>query len=85
MKPKYYVKTVKANDDYALDVTFEGGEKKQVDMKPLLDWPVFAKLRNIGFFKLAKSDGCGVVGNEKIDIAPESLYERGVPIGTTER
>lgn len=74
------VQNVQPQPDYTLIITFATGEKKLYDCKPLLNHGVFKALNNIDFFMQAHSDGTTVVWNEDIDIAPESLYEKGVPI-----
>ena len=40
MRPKWIVKSVEPLDDYKLLLTFEYGEKKVYDMKPLLSYKV---------------------------------------------
>ncbi|MBQ9020202.1 DUF2442 domain-containing protein [Candidatus Saccharibacteria bacterium] len=76
--PVWVVTDVVANDDYTLTVTFITGEKKQYDFKPLLKYKIFEPLKNIGFFKTAHVSYSTVVWNDKIDIAPESLYADGI-------
>lgn len=80
MRPKWIVKTVEPLDDYKLLLTFEYGEKKVYDMKPLLSYKVFEPLKNKSIFNLAHTDGCTVVWNDDIDIDPESLFEESIPV-----
>ncbi|MBQ9180560.1 DUF2442 domain-containing protein [Candidatus Saccharibacteria bacterium] len=80
-KPNWTVTDVKPMNDYILLVTFISGEKKKVDMKELINrGGVFAKLKDPEIFKMAHVDSPTVVWNRDIDIAPESLYERGIAI-----
>lgn len=80
MRPRWIVKAVEALDDYKLLLTFECGERKIYDMKPLLRCKVFEPLENKAFFSSARTDGCTVVWNDSIDIDPESLYKGGLPV-----
>ena len=78
--PVWRVVDVRPNEDYILHLTFASGEKRIYDFKPLLEKAIYAPLKNISFFMTAKADGCSVVWNDDIDIAPEYLYERSKPI-----
>ena len=72
------VTAVKALPNYRLFLTFENGERKYFDMSPYLHYPVFKRLQNPGFFKLARPDYGTVTWPGEIDIAPETLYIDGV-------
>ncbi len=74
------VTAVVPNFDYELLVTFSTGEKKVFDMKPYLHYPVFRKLENSGFFTLASVDYGTVTWPGDIDIAPETLFAKGISI-----
>lgn len=81
-KPIFRVTEVRADDEYKLHLTFSNGEKRVYDGTQLLgNDDVFSPLENIYLFKQAKTDGCAVVWNDEIDIAPEALYEDSVPYG----
>lgn len=67
-----------AKSDYKLMITFSNGENKYFDMKPYLYYPVFRKLKNPGYFSLASVDYGTVVWPGDIDIAPETLFIKGV-------
>ncbi len=74
------VKKVEPTKNYELILTFEYGERRIMDMKPLLKDPMNEPLRNLSFF-LKAYVVCDSVGwNEDIDIAPEFLYEESVPL-----
>jgi hypothetical protein len=62
---------------HQLDLTFNDGKRKCVDVKPLLEGPVFEPLKSEDFFSQATLDmGCGtVVWPNGADFAPESLHE----------
>ncbi len=66
---------VEVYPDYHLLLTFDNGECRLFDMTPYLHYPVFQRLRNPGFFILARVDYGTVTWPYDIDIAPETLYE----------
>ena len=68
------------NDNYELLLTFNNGERKRFDAKKLFQYPMYAPLKNIGFFKLVKSDNMCVYWNDEIDICPDTLYAQSVPM-----
>ena len=71
-----------AQPDSILLVGFANGERKQFDLKPLMDkYPPFAMLRSVeGLYKQARIDtgGYGIVWNDDLDISSEGIYEQGV-------
>ena len=60
-----------------LDLTFNNGVRKRVDVSTLLDGPVFRPLRETKYFAQVKLDlECGtVVWPNGADFAPETLLE----------
>ena len=83
--PRWSVRAVKPLQDYTLQLTFESGETRLYDAKPLLQKPRCACLREPDFFAQAKAAYGTVVWTDEIDIAPEHLYECSVPISSRER
>ncbi|MFY8105701.1 MAG: DUF2442 domain-containing protein [Elstera sp.] len=73
------VVAVKALPEFQLDLTFENGECRRFDMKPLMEKKPFNRLQNNSFFG-AHIDYGTVVWPGNIDIAPETLYDLSVPI-----
>jgi len=67
-------------EDYKLLVLFQNDERRVFDAKPLLDIPIYQKLRNKGFFSLVKADGMCIFWNDDIDICPDMTYEKSVPL-----
>ena len=65
-------------DAYRLKVEFNDGVEKEVDLAPLLEYPVFRPLADENVFRNLMIDH-GIVTwlNGEIDIAPEWLYESG--------
>lgn len=73
------VNAVETVADFGLLLTFSDGERRCFDMCPYLKYPVFRRLENQGFFRLAQVDYGTVIWPGDIDIAPETLYEYSVP------
>ena len=72
--------SVKANDDFTLDLQFNDGASKRFDMKPYLDFSVFRELQNIESFKQIKIALGTVQWRNEQDISPETLYLEGIEI-----
>jgi len=77
-----YVTAVKHELGYCLRVTFNDGSERVVDLNNHLDGEVFEPLKQIERFKTARlnSDLDTVVWDNGADMAPEFLYEIGVPV-----
>lgn len=87
--------SVIANDNFALLLTFDNGEKRILDMRPALKpGTVFEKFIDINHFKRVYLDenhcvswdidpsvDSMVVWNNKVDLCPDSCYIDSVPIG----
>jgi hypothetical protein len=71
---------VAAKPDYQLELEFENGEVRVFDMVPLLNKRPFSRLKESGTFFGARVDYGTVVWPGNIDIAPETLYDRSVPL-----
>lgn len=82
--PAWVVKSVSPENDYSLLLTFADGSTKRYDAKPLLEKQLYAPLRVLSVFQKAKVDGDTVAWSDDIDIAPEHLYERSVPVAIPE-
>ena len=77
------VNAVEAVPGFGLILTFNSGERRRFDMRPYLHYPAFRRLENPGYFSLARVDYGTVTWPGNIDIAPETLYDRSVPVGNT--
>lgn len=71
---------VEAKEDGTLLLEFENHEKRVFDMKPYLEKKPFAKLKNFPLFMKATVAYGTVVWPGNIDIAPETLWDRSVPL-----
>ncbi len=74
------VVTVKVKPDYRLELEFENGERRVFDMTQLMDKQPFMRLKDSGAFLGAHIDYGTVVWPGNIDIAPETLYDRSIPL-----
>jgi len=75
-----HVTQVAPRDDFHLELTFDTGERKVFDVKPYLDKGVFRRLQDIQLFKQAYVGGGTVCWPQDLDIAPETLYDRSIPL-----
>lgn len=63
--------------DYLLDITFDDGTRKTVDVEPLLKGEMFESLRDPDQFTKLTIDPISktIVWPNGADLAPEALYE----------
>ena len=78
--PEWTVVNVTARNDYSLLLTFQNGERRVYDARPLLLKPIYSRLRSLPFFLSARAECGTVVWSDDCDIAPEHLYECSVPV-----
>ncbi len=67
-------------DNYRLELWFNNGEVKIVDLKNSLNGDAFKPLRDIDFFKQFRLHLNTVEWPNEADFAPEYLYSIGVPV-----
>ena len=74
---KWRVVKAEVSGAHSLDLAFNDGTRKQVDLLPLLEGPVFERLRDPVFVARVVLDPVAgtVVWPNGADIAPEALYE----------
>lgn len=72
------VTTVETLPDYRLKVVFSTGDTKYFDCKPYLERGIFTKLKDPGLFRQAYVAYDTVCWPGNLDIAPETLFDRGV-------
>ena len=68
---------VVAKPDYSIVAEFKSGEVRRFDMRPYLDFPAYAPLKEPGAFMRAHVEHGTVVWCEEIDLSPDTLYLRG--------
>ncbi|WP_373534360.1 DUF2442 domain-containing protein [Microcoleus sp.] len=81
MKPERIV-SAKAIYNNTLMVNFTNLETRKYDISKLLDNPMFAPLRNPGFFRNFRVEpgGYGLVWNEEIDLSEYELWHNGISL-----
>jgi hypothetical protein len=79
MKPERIV-SAKAIDDNTLMVKFTNLEIKKYDISKLLENPMFATLRNPGFFRNFQIEpgGYALLWNEDIDLSEYELWQNEI-------
>lgn len=76
---------VEARDDYSLDLWFNTGDQRRFDATPYLTRGMFTALQNLDLFRQAFI-ACGTVcWPGDLDIAPETLFDRSIPIEAKRR
>jgi len=69
--------TVKANDDFSLDLKFNDGSVKRFDVKPYFAHGVFKELSDLHYFKKVRVAFGTVQWPNEQDFSPETLYMDG--------
>ncbi len=82
-----FVKDVKYVSEYKLLLTFDDNTVKLVDLAHELDGEIFEPLKDVNYFKTVRVDPDldTIVWDNGADIAPEFLYEIGVPASESTR
>ncbi len=68
------VSRVTAKEDHTLTLTFDNGEVREYDCRPLLDFGVFRSLRDLSAFMRVRVGARTVEWPGEIDICPDTLY-----------
>ncbi|WP_414040088.1 DUF2442 domain-containing protein [Acidithiobacillus sp. M4-SHS-6] len=68
-------------DNFTLELWFDTGDHRLFDMTPYLDKGVFTRLKNLAEFKRAYVGFDTVCWPDNLDLAPETLFDRSVPLG----
>ena len=74
------ITTIRANDDWTLDVAFNDGALRRYDVKPLLTCEAFKPLNNINAFKTIRNGGYFVEWESEADLSADTLYLEGTSI-----
>jgi hypothetical protein len=74
------VVTVKANEDFSLDLKFNDNTVRRFDARPYLDFGVFNELKDIGYFKQVRIAYGTVQWPHEQDFSPDTLYIESRPI-----
>ena len=79
----YSIKSVKALENYKLQLTFETGERKVYDMKPHINGGIFEELKDENLFKKVRVSFDAVEWENGADFDPEVLYQDSQSIRET--
>lgn len=74
------VTRVVSHDDFSLELWFSTGDHRLFDARPYLNRGVFVRLQDISLFRQAFVALDTVCWPGDLDIAPETLYDRSVPL-----
>lgn len=74
------VKEVFPTDNYRLILVFEDGQKRLLDMTPMLDFGIFRELRDEQLFKSVRVNFDTIEWANEADLDPEMLYTRSVAL-----
>ena len=74
------VTRVVPKEDFSLELWFDDGSHRMFDAKPYLERGVFTRLKDPAKFRQAFVAFDTVCWPGDIDIAPETLYDRSVPL-----
>lgn len=70
------VKEVIAGDNYIRSVVFDNGEKGRLDMKPLLDFGIFRRIKDYEAFKRVRVTFDTIEWDCGVDLDPEYVYHK---------
>jgi len=75
-----FVTKVVPHDDFSLELWFSTGDHRLFDVRPYLNRGVFTRLQNLALFKQAFVSLNTVCWPGGLDIAPETLFDRSIPL-----
>jgi len=70
------VKEVVPNDNYILTISFNNGENGVLDMKPILDFGIFQRIKDYDAFKRVKVSFDTIEWDCGVDLDPEYVYAK---------
>jgi len=73
------VKEVVPQDDYTLFVVFENGEEGILDLKPILDFGVFRRIKDYENFRQVRVAFDTIEWDCGVDLDPEFIYAKCKP------
>lgn len=81
----HFVRDVKYLSNYKLQLKFEDGTLREVDLAHHLDGEVFEPLRTPGRFRTVRlnSELDTIVWDNGADMSPDFLYEIGIPVAAS--
>ena len=73
------VKSVVAGEDYVLSIVFENGEHGTLDMKEILDFGIFRRLKDRSAFRRVRVAFDTIEWESGVDLDPEFIYAKSKP------
>jgi len=70
------LKQVIARDDHTLSLLFENGESGILNMKPILDFGVFQRIKDLAEFKRVRVVFDAIEWDCGVDLDPEYIYAK---------
>lgn len=70
------VKEVTPGDNYTLSVVFDNGEKGHLDMKPVLDFGIFQRIKDRDAFRRVRVSFDTIEWDCGVDLDPEYVYTK---------
>ena len=70
------VKEVVVADNYLLKISFDNGESGILDMKPILDFGIFHRIKDVDAFKRVQVSFDTIEWDCGVDLDPEYVYAR---------
>jgi hypothetical protein len=70
------VRSVVAGEDYVLSIVFENGEHGTLDMKEILDFGIFRRLKDRSAFRRVRVAFDTIGWESGVDLDPEFVYAR---------
>ena len=71
--------SVKPLDGTRLDLVFDNGERRRLDVTPFAEGEWFGALLDSSYFEKVTTNGYSVEWPDGQDISPEDLYDLSVP------
>ncbi len=68
------VVSIKANEDFSLDLTFDDGSLRRFDVTPYLEYEVFKEVKDKNYFKQVRIAFGTMQWLHEQDISPETMY-----------
>lgn len=78
MRPKAI--NVKVLNKYNIEITFDNGEKRLLDITPYFKFKIFQELKEKDNFQKVKIMGLSIEWENGADICPDELYENSKKI-----
>ena len=78
-----HVKSVRAPEDYELEVVFDNDESRRFDVKPYLVRGIFFRLRDQDAFRAVRVVAGSVEWANGLDLSYDTLYVEGKPVPAT--